>query len=179
MKLYRKLTLLFLSTILFISYANAEQNILVEPINTKFMVLGKAKGSYSIIKNNACFSVKHLELKLHSEAKEEKEIMSIRFGLAVPYEGTIFDYLAQTEHFTINQTLTHKQSITKNNINLCLKFPKRAKNEKYFLSMEIIIKSTKYGHVTTYAHNKDGYTKLMPKPNKVFKPTPKSGAVQF
>lgn len=177
MKLYRNLTLLFLSAIVFVNYANAEQNILVEPLNTNFMVLGKAEGTYSIIKDNACFNVKHLELKLHSEAKEEKEIISIRFGLAVPYEGTIFDYLAQTEHFPIHKTLTHKQSITKNNINLCLKVPKRAENEKYFLSMEIIIKHEKYGHVTTYAHNKDGYTKLMPKPNKAFKPTPKNGAV--
>jgi len=166
MKAYRNLILLLLSVTAVVNYVNAEQNILVEPINTNFMVLGKAVGKYSIINNNACFNVEKLELKLHSEAKEEKEIISIRFGLAVPYEGDIFDYLAQTEHFPINRALTHKNSITKNNVSLCLKVPKRAEVEKYFLSMEIIIKHAKYGHITTYAHNKDGYTKLMPKPNK-------------
>ena len=133
MKLYRNLAILFLPAIVFVDYANAEQNILVEPINTDFMVLGKAEGEYLIVKDNACFNLKHLELKLHSEAKENKEIISIRFGLAVPYERTTFDYLAQTEDFPINETLTHKHSITKNNIILCLKVPNRAANEKYFL----------------------------------------------
>ena len=171
------LKLILLSVILFASNANADKNILVEPINTDFMVLGEAEGKYSVINRNACFDIARLELKLNPKEKTDIKIISIRFGLAIPKEGTIFSYLSQTEHFPINTTLTQKTPITKSNIQLCAKITEQTKNKKYFLTMEIKIKHPKYGNITTHSHNRDGYINLMPKPNKAFKPTPKSGAV--
>lgn len=142
----------------------AKDMVLVEPIKNNFIVLGKATGKYVINNKSACFNIKKLELKLASKpSKINKEYISdVRFGLAVPYKGASFDYLAQTDFYKINSELTRSHPIIRRNFSVCLGYPNRAKNEKYFLSMEIGIKHPKYGRATTYAHNKKGYISLMP-----------------
>lgn len=164
MHLFHYITTVLFSSLILITPLIADDEILVEPIKNDF-ILGKAIGKYSIVNGDACFSITRLELKLSPKQKnqEKQYVTGLRFGLAIPFKGSTFDYLAQTDDFSVNSELTVNKPIIRKNFKTCLKLPERAKKEKYFLDMQIWINHPKYGSATTYAHNKAGYIKLMPK----------------
>jgi hypothetical protein len=141
-------------------------DFVIEPVRQNFCVLGYASGSYYTKGELGCFRVKNARLVLNEDQKAPLEIIGFRFGIAVPEDGgTTYDYLAQTDIFRVNDTLTKERSLSFSNLELCLTSPQKRLEQEHFLSMEIHIKhSNPHGYVTTYAHEKNKYEKLVPKP---------------
>lgn len=140
----------------------------IEPVSAEsdFWVLGYANGSFLEKGKTGCFKFKNIKLVLNNKIKKPLEIIGFRFGVAFPVEGT-YDYLAQTDLFPINRTLSKERPLNFGGIELCLDLPQAVDKQSNFLSMEIHLKlNNKYGYGTTYAHEKQKYEKLVIKLSK-------------
>ena len=140
-------------------------DFVIEPINTKFSILGYAQGQFLDKNDNGCFKIESVKLVLNESAKQGYDILGIRFAASVPYEIDSFDFLSQTKVYPINTSLKKGVPIALRNIELCLEDPVQSKVNDFFLSMEILLKhSNPPGYATTYAHEKSRYEKLMSRP---------------
>lgn len=160
------LRLTFSLVLVLVANGASAADFLIEPVRQNFWVLGYASGSYYTKGHLGCFKAKSAQLVLNEDQKAPLEIIGFSFGIAVPVDGgATYDYLAQTELFRVNDTLTKERSLHFSNLELCLTPPQKPIVQAHFLSMEIHIKhSNPHGYVTTYAHEKQKYEKLMPKP---------------
>jgi hypothetical protein len=155
----------FIAPLLLALFANtgSAANFTIEPVRTDFWVLGYATGSFLKEGKTGCFKVKNAKLVLNKKIENPLEIIGFRLGIAFPVEGT-YDYLAQTELFPVNRTLSKERPLDFGAIELCLDLPQTVDTKNQFLSMEIHLKlNNKYGFGTTYAHEKQ---KCVPMPSK-------------
>ena len=161
------LRLIFSLVFALVANGASAADFVIEPVRQNFWVLGYASGTYVTKDHLGCFRAKNVRLTLNEDQKAPLEIIGFRFGIAVPEDGgTTYDYLAQTDIFRVKDTLTKDRSLNFSSLELCLTPPHKRLEQAHFLSMEIHIKhSNPHGYVTTYAHERKKYEKLVPRPS--------------
>jgi hypothetical protein len=145
----------------------AADNFTIEPVRAEadFWVLGYASGSFDVKDKSGCFKVKDAKLVLNKKIEKPLEIIGFRLGVAFPIEGT-YDYMAQTDLFPVERTLSNERPLHFRGIELCLDLPKSLDEQNNFLSMQIYLKfNNKYGYGATFAHERQKFEKLVPKPS--------------
>ena len=147
-------------------YSVFAADFVIEPVDTKFSILGYAQGYYADKDKIGCFKNESIKLVLNETAQQGYDILGIRFAVTVPYEVDSFDFLSQTEIYPINRPLQKGKPIVLRNIELCLENPVPKQVDNSFLSMEILLKhNSPAGYATTYAHEKLKYKEFMSRPN--------------